>query len=158
MAVKDASAQNMLIGVLSDGHSWTASFLRDGGVLINMSKFTETVLGVEEGTAQVQPGAHGGDLNSRIRPHDYIFPSGHNPSVGVAGFLLRGAFDWNSRVLSPACESVLAVEVVTADGDLVFASLEQHEDLYWAVRGAGPGFFGIINKFYLNFTHYRRVQ
>jgi FAD/FMN-containing dehydrogenase len=52
-------------------------------------------------------------------------------------------------VLGPACESVLGVEVVTADGQRIFCDAENHADLYWAARGSGPGFFGVVTAFHL---------
>jgi len=74
---------------------------------------------------------------------------GHCRSVGLGGFLLQGGFGWNSRLWGPACASVTAVDVVTADGELVRADAHQNSDLYWAARGAGPGFFGAITRFHL---------
>ena len=67
------------------------------------------------------------------------FPGGHCASVGIGGYLLQGGQGWNGRAKGWACESVVAVDVVTADGELVRADAEQNADLYWAARGAGPG-------------------
>src|ERR1700716_1284426 len=78
-----------------------------------------------------------------------FFPSGHCMTVGLGGFLLQGGFGWNSRLWGPACASVTAVDVVTADGALVHADETQNSDLLWAARGAGPGFFGVITRFHL---------
>src|SRR5262249_20161431 len=78
---------------------------------------------------------------------DLFFPSGHCMSVGLGGFLLQGGFGWNSRAWGPACASVTAIEVVTADGELVRADATQNADLFWAARGAGPGFFGVVTRF-----------
>ena len=56
----------------------------------------------------------------------------------------------------PACMSVEAIDVVTADGELVRADETQHADLLWAARGAGPGFFGAVTRFHLRL--YRRPK
>jgi FAD/FMN-containing dehydrogenase len=84
-------------------------------------------------------------LNARGR----MFPGGHCPSVGLGGFLLQGGQGWNCRTLGWACESVRAIDIVTADGELVHASEDENTDLLWAARGAGPGFFGVVTRFHL---------
>src|SRR5262249_60498476 len=63
---------------------------------------------------------------------------------------LQGGWGWNSRLLGPACLSVRAVDVVTADGELIRADAEQNADFLWAARGAGPGYFGIVTRFHLD--------
>lgn len=60
-----------------------------------------------------------------------------------------GGYGWNSRFYGPACLSLRAVDVVLADGELVHADDASHPDLLWAARGAGPGFFGVVTRFYL---------
>ena len=67
----------------------------------------------------------------------------------VGGYLLQGGYGWNGRVHGPACMSVEAIDVVTADGTLVHADAEQNAELLWAARGAGPGFFGVVTRFHL---------
>src|SRR5690606_3950594 len=64
-------------------------------------------------------------------------------------FLLQGGQGWNQRGWGWAAESVVAVDVVTADGELVRADAEHHSDLYWAARGAGPTFPGVVVRFHL---------
>jgi FAD/FMN-containing dehydrogenase len=78
-----------------------------------------------------------------------MFPAGHCPTVGLGGFLLQGGFGWNSRKWGLACESVVAVDVVNADGNLIHASSTENSDFFWAARGAGCGYFGLITRFYL---------
>ena len=78
-----------------------------------------------------------------------FFVGGHCPTVGVGGFLLQGGQGWNARGWGWAAEYVEAIDVVTADGELVRADATQNSDLYWAARGAGPGFFGVVTRFHL---------
>ena len=78
-----------------------------------------------------------------------MFPGGHCPTVGIGGFLLQGGFGWNSRHWGMACESVLAVDCVDAEGELLHCTSTQNEDFFWAARGAGCGFFGVITRFYV---------
>ena len=91
----------------------------------------------------------GTDLNRALREYALFFPSGHCMTVGIGGFLLQGGFGWNSRLWGPACASVSAIDVVTADGTLRHANERDNADLFWAARGAGPGFFGVVTRFHL---------
>jgi len=63
--------------------------------------------------------------------------------------LLNGGLGWNFNSWGPACFSIEAANVVTADGNLVSANQEQNADLFWAIRGAGPGFFAAVTRYFL---------
>ncbi len=89
------------------------------------------------------------ELAPFLESHGRTFTGGHCESVGLGGFLLQGGQGWNSRRWGWGCENVLAVDVVTADGELVHADADENADLYWAARGAGPGFPGVVTRFHL---------
>ncbi|KAJ5653670.1 hypothetical protein N7490_000673 [Penicillium lividum] len=144
-----AKENQISIGTKSGGHSWTASFLRDGGIMIDMMHMNKFSFDVKSRTAEAQPAAEGSDLNTALVKHDLMFPGGHCPTVGLGGFLLQGGFGWNSRKWGLACENVLALDVVDANGKLLHASATENPDFYWAARGAGCGYFGIVTRFYL---------
>ena len=91
----------------------------------------------------------GGELSPYLESYGRFFPGGHCPTVGLGGFLLQGGQGWNARGLGWAAEHVVAIDVVTAAGELVRASAEENADLFWAARGAGPGFFGVVTRFHL---------
>jgi FAD/FMN-containing dehydrogenase len=148
-AVCLAREREWKIAIRSGGHSWAANFVRDGGMLLDLSRMNSFQVNRDAHTATVQPGVRGTDLNRALRQHDLFFPSGHCMSVGLGGFLLQGGFGWNSRVWGPACLSIQAMDIVTADGTLEHASETENAELFWAARGAGPGFFGVVTKFYL---------
>ena len=148
-AVRLAKSRNLKIGIRSGGHSWAGAFLRDGGMLIDLSRMREFSIDAHARLASIQPGLIGSDLNRALHKYDLFFPSGHCRTVGLGGFLLQGGFGWSSRTLGPACMSVHAIEVVTADGELRRADEKQNADLFWAARGAGPGFFGVVTRFHL---------
>lgn len=144
-----AKQHSLSIGTKSGGHSWTCSFLRDEGILVDLGKMNHFSFDVDAQTAEVQPAAYGSDLNRALKDHNLMFPAGHCPTVGLGGFLLQGGFGWNSRKWGVACESVLAIDVVTADGALIHATANENSDFYWAARGAGCGYFGLVTRFYL---------
>jgi FAD/FMN-containing dehydrogenase len=148
-AVRLAGERGLQVKARSGGHSWTASGVRDG-LLIDLSRLTEITVDPGSRIATAQPGAKGRDLSERLRQHDLFFPGGHCPTVALGGFLLQGGWGWNGRMLGPACLSVRAVEVVTADGNLIRADSTQNTDFLWAARGAGAGYFGVVTRFHLD--------
>jgi FAD/FMN-containing dehydrogenase len=80
---------------------------------------------------------------------DLFFPAGHCTGVCIGVFLLQGGYGWNGRKTGIACQSILGMDIITADGELVHANETENADLFWAARGSGPGFFGVVVKFYL---------
>lgn len=148
-AVEFAKRQNYKIAVRSGGHSWAGNHVRDGGLLLDLSAMNSCAVNKEAMLAIVGPGCKGNDLADRLGKDKLFFPVGHCKGVGVGGYLLQGGYGWHSRTLGPACMSVEGLDIVTADGNLVHASETENADLYWAARGAGPGFFGVVTSFYL---------
>ncbi len=148
-AVRLARAEGMKVGVRAGGHSWAGNHVREGGMLIDVSRLNSVQVDAEAMTAAVGPGCHGNELLAELAERDLFFPTGHCPGVGLGGYLLQGGFGWNGRLHGPACMSVEAIDVVTAGGELVRADAEHHPDLLWAARGAGPGFFGAVTRFHL---------
>jgi len=148
-AVGHAADHDLRVGIRSGGHSWAANHVRDGGLLLDVSRLDGVEVDHEAMTAWVGPGAKGHDVCTSLWDQGLFFPSGHCKGVAVGGYLLQGGYGWNSRVVGPACESVLAVEVVTADGEVLVADAERNADLYWAARGSGPGYFAVVTRFLL---------
>ena len=148
-AVQLAGDRSMAVGVRSGGHSWSGSHLRDGGMLLDLSRLTDLSLDSEAKTATVQPGVRGSELADTLRSHDLFFPVGHCQGVAMGGYLLQGGFGWLSRAFGPACANVTGIDVVTADGRMLHADEQAEPDLFWAARGAGPGFFGAVTRFHL---------
>jgi FAD/FMN-containing dehydrogenase len=157
-AVRLAKARGLRIGIRSGGHSWAASFLRDGGMLLDLSQMNAFSVDVGRRTAAVEPAVKGGDLNRALLKERLFFPSGHCMPVALGGFLLQGGFGWNSRLWGPACCSIVGTEIVTADAELVHASATENADLFWAARGGGPGFFGVVTRFHLELKPRPRVM
>ena len=148
-AVRHAAAHDLRVGVRSGGHSWAANHVRDGGLLLDVSRLDEVAVDRDAMTATVEPGRRGHEMCALLAEDRLAFPAGHCKGVAVGGYLLQGGYGWNSRVLGPACESVIGLDVVTADGELVHASPDRHADLYWSARGSGPGFFGVVTRFHV---------
>jgi FAD/FMN-containing dehydrogenase len=149
--VQLARDEHLQVAVRSGGHSWAAWSVRDDSLLIDLSAMREMSYDATTHIATVNPAVRGGtEFAPFLKLHGRAFPAGHCESVGLGGFLLQGGQGWNSRNWGWACENVVAVDVVTADADLVRADEYENSDLYWAARGAGPGFPGVVTRFYLN--------
>jgi FAD/FMN-containing dehydrogenase len=156
-AVRLARSLGLRVAVRSGGHSWSGSHLRDDTLLIDLSNLRKVEIDPESLSATVQPGVRGSELLAMLREQDLFFPVGHNYGVGIGGYLLQGGFGWAGREYGPACMSVVAIDAVTADGELVHASETENADLLWAARGAGPGFFAAVTRFHLRVYPHRPV-
>ena len=148
-AIRFARAHRMKIAVRGGGHSWVGFSLRDGSLLIDLGRLKHVWIDEEARMAAAQPAITGRELNRQLAAHGLVFPVGHSPSVPLSGFLLNGGLGWNFNGWGPACFSVEAARVVLADGSIVVANEKQHADLLWAIRGAGPGFFGVVTEYRL---------
>src|ERR1700737_2105944 len=148
-AVRHARAHGYHIGVRSGGHSWNASHLRDGGMLLDVSRLDHCIVDTDQMIARVGPGKIASVFATELDSQGLFFPAGHCEGIRLGGYLLQGGYGWNSKVAGPACESVLGLEVVTADGERVYCDPENPPDLYWAARGSGPGFFAVVTSFKL---------
>lgn len=144
-----ARSRGLKVAVRGGGHNWSAPSLRDGGILLDLSGLNKLEVNVDRRMAAVQPGAKSGELAAKLSPLGLAFPVGHCPTVPLSGYLLGGGIGWNSGAWGPACMSVKGIELVTAKGESIYADAQQNPDYFWAARGAGPGFFGILTRYHL---------
>ena len=147
--VKFARTHARKIAVRGGGHSWCAASLRDGGILLDVSNLKDIAIDPATATAVIGPGVQSAELIHHASEHGLAFPVAHCPTVPMSGYLLCGGLGWNSNAWGSACANVSAIEMVTAEGALVVATRDQNADLYWAVRGAGPGFFAVVTRYHL---------
>ncbi|PZA07696.1 MULTISPECIES: FAD-binding oxidoreductase [unclassified Meiothermus] len=149
-AVRLARSQGLRLAIRAGGHSWAAWSLWEGALLLDLSRMQEMAYDEATGVVRVAPAVKGGaTLAPYLEARGRMFHGGHCPTVGLGGFLLQGGMGWNCRGWGWAAEAVMALEVVTAEGERVWADAERNPDLYWAARGAGPGFPGVVTRFYL---------
>lgn len=148
-AVRQAAQEKWHIAMCSGGHSWAQNHIREGGLMLDLSRLKSIDIDPARMTAVIGPGVRAGELNQALVPHRLFFPTAHAWTVGMGGFLLQGGFGWNSRNVGVGCQNVIGIDVVLADGSLVHACETENADLFWAARGAGPGFFGVVVRFHL---------
>jgi FAD/FMN-containing dehydrogenase len=154
-AIALARSRGLKVTVRGGGPGWCGSPLRDGGLLIDLSRLRRH--SVSEGSATVEPGVTGQDLTRALAAGEHAFPVAHRGSVTVSGFVLGGGLGWNSRAWGPACAGLEAIEAVTAAGETIRCSDHENPELLWAARGGGPGFFAAVTSFRLGLRHLPRA-
>ncbi|WP_373548586.1 FAD-binding oxidoreductase [Haliscomenobacter sp.] len=153
-AIQLAKAEGLKVSVVSGGHSWSANHMRKNSLVIDMSFMNAYAVDKPRMQATAEPGCYGHTLMSALVKQGLFFPTGHCKGVCLGGYLLKGGFGWHSVELGLACENVVGLDIVTADGRIVHASDNENPDLFWAARGAGSGFFGVVFRYHLKL--YRR--
>jgi FAD/FMN-containing dehydrogenase len=146
--VNFARESNYQVSVRCGGHNYYSSFLADGVLVLDISQLYEIEVDPVKRTASIGPGIRGVSLIGKLARYDLAFPVAHCGSVAMGGYLLGGGHGWNAEAWGGlACMNIEEIEVVTADGELVTANKKENADLYWAARGAGPCFFGVVTNF-----------
>jgi hypothetical protein len=125
------------------GHNAAPLASLERTVLLKTSALRDVEIDPERRTARVQAGALWADVTAPASEHGLAPLAGSSPDVGVVGYTLGGGLSWLGRRYGLACNSVTAIEVVTADGRLLRADRSHEPDLFWALRG-GTGSFGVV--------------
>ncbi|KAF9638572.1 FAD linked oxidase [Lasiodiplodia theobromae] len=131
-AVRLAKEKNCRLSVRSGGHSWAAWSVRDDAILLDLGQYKHIDLDETTGIVKVSPSTTGRMLNGFLSTKGLLFAGGHCPD------------NWGW-----ACEQVVGVDVVTADGQQLHCTETENSELLWAARGAGPGFPAVVTKFHL---------
>ena len=127
----------------SGGHSF-AGHSTTRGVVIDVSPMR--VVSVDGEVVTVGAGARLGDVYDALAEHDLAIPAGTCPPVGIAGFTLGGGLGILGRRYGVLSDRLIRAEIVPADGRVVEADEHHHQDLFWALRGAGGGNFGVVTS------------
>jgi FAD/FMN-containing dehydrogenase len=155
-AVRFAAANRLTVSPRGGGHQFTG-IATQADMVIDLGGLDGLKLDAEARTARVEPAVTNARMAAALERHSLAFPLGHCGGVPMSGYLLGGGVGWNSAEWGFACFSVTAVEVVLADGRIVTASAEDHADVLWAARGAGPEFFGIVTAYHLTLQPARKA-
>ncbi len=149
-AIHFARENQLKVAVRGGGHNWCQPTLRNGGLLIDLSELTQVIsLDVANRKAVLQPIISNRDVQRLLNPHGLSYPSGHCPQVKLSGYLLGGGMAWNPTVWGSGSDGVEAIELVTAEGKWITASKDENPEYFWAARGAGSGFFGVVTRYHL---------
>ena len=134
------------LAVRSGGHSGAGHCVVDGSVVIDLRDMRALDIDIDGETAWAETGLTASQYSTALAAHGLATGFGDTGSVGIGGITLGGGVGYLVRKYGLTIDDLLAVELVTADGNLVFADADQHPDLFWALRGGG-GNFGVATRF-----------
>lgn len=149
-ALKRATDLNTQVGIRSSGHIMNMGNLIQDGILIdtvNLNRYVD----YDPATHEIcfGPACRTEELSAKLADVKRFFPHGHAPTVGAAGFLLAGGQGWFLRGWGATNQTwINKMEIVVPDGRTVIASPTENVDLWWAARGSGLGFFGVVTRFW----------
>jgi FAD/FMN-containing dehydrogenase len=145
-AVNFAREHDLTLSIRGGGHNVAGNAVNDGGVVVDLSQMNGVHVDPATRIVRVQGGATLGDLDRETQLFGLAVPVGVVSMTGVAGLTLHGGAGHLRRKYGLSIDSLLSVDIVTADGRLRRASATENEDLFWAVRGAGSN-FGVVTSF-----------
>jgi FAD/FMN-containing dehydrogenase len=142
-ALAFARRRGLRVAVRSGGHCFAGSS-STRGVVIDLSPMRSVV--VTGGVARVGAGARLGEVYQRLGEHGLTVPAGTCPTVSIGGLTLGGGHGILGRAYGLTLDHLLGAEVVLADGRVAVCDLDHDGDLFWALRGAGAGNFGVVTS------------
>lgn len=145
-ALNFAQATDLPLAIRSGGHSTGGYGSADGGLVIDVRDLNAIDIDTKAHTVWAGAGCTAGEVTLAVEKHGLIVGFGDAGSVGIAGLTLGGGIGYLVRKHGLTIDSLLAVEIVTASGDILVADEASHADLFWAVRGGG-GNFGVVTRF-----------
>jgi len=142
--VNFARENGLRVAVQAEGHgAGPLAGVGDDTLLLKTGRMTGAEVDADSRKARVGAAAKWEDVSALASPEGLAALSGSSAEVGVVGYTLGGGHGWLARKHGLACNSVIAAEMVTADGQLVRADVDNEPDLFWALRGGG-GNFGVV--------------
>jgi FAD/FMN-containing dehydrogenase len=145
-AVAFARRNDLLLAVRGGSHSAAGLAMCDDGMVIDLSGMKGVRVDPIERTVQAQAGLLWGDLDRETQAFGLATTGGTVSNTGVSGLTLGGGLGWLMGKHGLACDNLLAVDLVTADGQFLTASETRHADVFWALQGGG-GNFGVATSF-----------
>jgi FAD/FMN-containing dehydrogenase len=145
-AVRFARDHGLEVAVRGGGHNVAGTAVCDDGIVVDLSEMRAVWVDPTNRTARVQGGALWGDVDHETQVHGLATTGGIVSHTGVAGLTLGGGLGWLMRKHGLTVDNLLAAHVVTAEGEILRASEDEHPDLFWALRGGG-GNFGVVTSF-----------
>ncbi|HEV8713690.1 MAG TPA: FAD-binding oxidoreductase, partial [Candidatus Binatia bacterium] len=145
-AVNFARTNTLLVSVRGGGHNIAGNAVCDGGLMLDLSGMKGIRVDPVRRTARAEPGLTWGEFDHETQAFGLATTGGQISTTGIAGLTLGGGWGYLSRKYGLACDNLLSVDLVTANGQLLTTSATENADLFWGVRGGG-GNFGIVTSF-----------
>ena len=144
--VNFARENDLLLAIRGGGHNGGGLGTCDDGVMLDLSLLKGIRVDPQARTVRVQGGCTQGEADHVGSAFGLAVPAGIFSTTGIAGLTLGGGHGYLSRKYGLTIDNLLEADLVLADGSFVTASADQHEDLFWAIRGGG-GNFGVVTSF-----------
>src|SRR5581483_11865819 len=141
-----ARKSGLELAVRSGGHSVAGHSASEGGIVLDLSDMKDLQIDANQKTAWAETGLTAGEYTTTTGSHGLATGFGDTGSVGIGGITLGGGIGYLVRKHGLTIDSLLAAEVVTADGKILQVDEKNHPDLFWAMRGGG-GNFGVATRF-----------
>ena len=145
-ALRYGRENSLAIAVRAGGHSVAGMSMNDGGLVIDVRPMKSIDVDPESGIVTAGAGLTWGEFDHATQEHALAVTGGRASTTGIAGFTLGGGSGWLERSYGFACDSLVSVNLVTADGERVTASARENPELFWALHGGG-GNFGVATSF-----------
>ncbi|WP_432941059.1 FAD-binding oxidoreductase [Kribbella sp. CA-253562] len=139
-AVRYGVEQGLEIAVRGGGHGVAGTGVSDGGLVVDLRRLNTVQVDADARIARVGGGATWGDFDRMCQPYSLGTTGGRVSTTGVAGLTLGGGSGWLERKWGLACDNLVSVELITADGELVIADETRNTELFWALHGGGGNF------------------
>lgn len=139
-----ARAHSIRVSIRNGGHSYAGYSSGDGRLVLDVSKLNK--IRASGSSAVVGAGSKLIDVYRALAAKGVTIPAGSCPTVGVSGLTLGGGHGVVSRAYGLTCDSLTQATLITADGKQVVANATENKDLFWALRGAGNGNFGVVTE------------
>jgi hypothetical protein len=138
--VRFAAANGLRIAAQGTGHGAVPLPSLEGTILLKTERLCGIEIDPQERTARVEAGVLSVELAEAAGEHGLSSLPGSSPDVGVVGYTVGGGLSWLGRQHGFACNNVVAIELVTAEGEQRTVDATSDEDLFWALRGGGGGY------------------
>jgi FAD/FMN-containing dehydrogenase len=142
-AVNFAREHQLLLAVRGGSHSAAGLAMCDGGIVIDLSRMRGVRVEARQRRAHAQGGLLWADFDRETQVLGLATTGGTVSNTGIGGLTLGGGLGWLMGKYGFACDNLLSADVVTADGTVVTAGVDEHPDLFWALKGGG-GNFGVV--------------
>jgi FAD/FMN-containing dehydrogenase len=145
-AIRFARREGLEVCVRGGGHNVAGRAVIEGALMIDLSPMKGMDVNPYARTMRAEPGVTWGEFNAAAAEHGFAVTGGVISTTGIAGLTLGGGVGWLMPKLGAAIDNVVSFEIVSADGEKIRASADEHPDLFWALRGGG-GNFGVATSF-----------
>jgi FAD/FMN-containing dehydrogenase len=141
--LKALKKHHLTFSIRSGGHSYEPASL-SSSYIIDLRNFDALKMNWKRQEVYIGAGVRLGTVIETLGKHNFAIPTGTCSSVGVAGLSLGGGVGVLGRIVGLTCDSIKSITLLTAEGKVIEVNSKNHSDLFWALRGAGNGSYGIV--------------